>query len=101
MSTKKKKDDGNAKRKLVNTVTWNTSIDIPIKEPNFHSLRLRGKEVDIVCSTRQTWITMSPITDITLDICYCPACGDRLVAEILFDKLKMLMPKSTPQKSNP
>jgi hypothetical protein len=95
MSTKKKKSD--EKRKMVNSVGWNTSIDIPAPVPNFHSLRLRGKEVDISCSALCAWITISPVTDITRDLCYCPHCGQRVVSEILFDKLKAVMPQSTLQ----
>jgi hypothetical protein len=94
MATKKKKDD--SKRKLVNQVTWNTSIEVPVKEPNFHSLRLRGKEVDLSCSTKDRWITLYPITDITKDISFCPACGQQLVSEVLFDKLNGLMPNQKP-----
>jgi hypothetical protein len=93
MATKKKKDDG--KRKLVNKVMWNTSIEVPTKEPNFHSLRLRGKEVDLSCSTKAVWTTLYPITDITKDICFCPTCGQQLVSEVLFDKLKGVMPQTT------
>jgi hypothetical protein len=95
MAIKKKRD--NAKAKLVNTVTWNTSISVPVKEPNFHSLRLRGKEVDLQCSTLPGWITLFPVTDITRDICFCPACGQKLVSEVLFDKLKGVMPQNTVQ----
>jgi hypothetical protein len=94
MSTKKKSDE---KRKMVNSVGWNTSIDIPT-DPNSHSLRLRGKEVDISCSDISAWITIFPVTDITRDIRYCPHCGQRVVSEILFDKLKGVMPQTLPGK---
>lgn len=101
MPTKKKKDDG--KRKLFNQVTWNTSIEVPTKEPNTHSFRLRGKEVDLSCSTMapwevsEYWITLFPITDITKDINFCPACGQQLMSEVLFNKLQTVMPQ--PPKS--
>lgn len=94
MTTKKKKDDG--KKKLAaNKAMWNTSIEVPTKEPNFHSLRLRGKEVDLSCSTICAWITISPVSDITRDLQFCPACGQQLVSEVLFDKLKGVMPKNS------
>jgi len=93
MTTKKKKDD--SKRLAANKAMWNTSIDIPTKEPNFHSLRLRGKEVDLSCSTICAWITISPVSDITRDLQFCPACGQQLVSEVLFDKLKGVMPKNS------
>lgn len=100
MKSNPKKKEKEKTRKLrilmVKEVTKNTSIEIPPPQTNFHSLRIREKEVDLSCSDISNWITITPISNLTEDLRHCPHCGQRLMSEILFDKLNALMPQPSP-----
>lgn len=90
MSKRLKK--ANEKRSLIKAVTESTDIVVDPPLQHAHSLRIRGKDVDISCSNIAGWITLTPVSDITRDLRYCPHCGQGLSIEILHDKLTALLP---------
>lgn len=92
---KKNQKEISAKKKFEKEVSECTEVFIEAPPQHLHSLKIRGRDVEISCSNIAGWITLTPVQDISRDLRFCPHCGQRIAAEVFYGNMSALMPQGS------
>lgn len=78
-------------KKPVKKETMSIQIELPVATNYVHTVTIRDKSIDLVCSGNNKWITISKLEDIANDLNFCPYCGAKIDGLSLHKSLSKLI----------